>query len=279
MKSRAAGPASGLPSHFFSDRKGRFPVGPPPPSAAPQSLAPGTQAQSFAPPPAAMQAEEAGGAPLTSNCGRITDSRGNGVSGASITILGAHPASSKSGPDGRYCVPASAGDTLVVLHVGFEPARIPLAAGAGLDVDLEPIGTLGPEAGMALARPAEPRLAAQVASGVDVYAGATGSLRTLVDAARGRTDVARRGRNAGAWERAARAWEKVIPRAGGAASLDARFQFLTALREEWRIDPNPDRERAYRGTLAQFLVIAPAGLPARATALQWRSELPGGGAR
>jgi len=279
MKARAAGPATTdevSRKGFFTSQKSLFRAGPSP-AASPQPVAPGGTTQSLAAPGTqAMRADES--TPLTSACGRITDSRGNGLPAASIALLGANPASAKSGPDGRYCLPAAAaGDTLVVLHVGFEPARVPVASAASLDVDLQPIGTLGSKAGLVVGRSMPSERSGFVAH--DLYAGAPPDVRRLLSDARSRTTLAQRDHNAGAWERAARAWEKVVPRVSGAASLDARFQVLTAVREQWRIDPTPDRERTYRGALGQFIAVAPPGLPERATALKWRSELAAGGPR
>ncbi|MFM7231116.1 MAG: zf-HC2 domain-containing protein [bacterium] len=83
----------------------------------------------------------------TQVCGRITDSRGEPLRGVQVMLLGAGPRTrmAKSAPDGSYCVEGPvAGDTLVVMHVGFEPVRTVVRSTAMLRLVLQPIGTLSP---------------------------------------------------------------------------------------------------------------------------------------
>jgi hypothetical protein len=86
-------------------------------------------------------------ASATQVCGRITDSRGEPLRGVQVMLLGAGPRTrmAKSAPDGSYCVEGPVtGDTLVVMHVGFEPVRSVVRSVAMLRIRLQPVGTLTP---------------------------------------------------------------------------------------------------------------------------------------
>jgi hypothetical protein len=218
------------------------------------------------------------GAPaLVIQCGKVTDTRGTPLGGVQITLLGASTRSSRSAADGSFCLPrAVAGDTLILMHIGFEPVRLVLAPSTSLAFGLEPVGTLGSRGGLALGGGARGLLHIPPAAGVptpDVYAGESDSVRIAVTRARQRTANARRAPSAGGWEAAASSWEGIAARTSGRAGSDARFEQLSALREAWRLAPTPARAERLRALLDTFIAAAPATLPERATAIRWQEEL------
>jgi hypothetical protein len=127
-------------------------------AAAPASPAPATSSREAAPRLTGSfskgfgaAAPRAVGSPApasaTQVCGRITDSRGTPLRGVQVMLLGAGPRTrmAKSAPDGSYCVEGPVtGDTLVVMHVGFEPVRSVVRSVAMLRIRLQPVGTLTP---------------------------------------------------------------------------------------------------------------------------------------
>lgn len=127
-------------------------------AAAPASPAPATSSREVAPRLTGSfskgfgsAAPRAVGSPVPSSptqfCGRITDSRGEPLRGVQVTLLGVGPRTrmAKSATDGSYCVEGPVtGDTLIVMHVGFEPVRTVVRSAAMLRMVLQPIGTLTP---------------------------------------------------------------------------------------------------------------------------------------
>src|SRR5262245_55206699 len=95
-----------------------------------------------------------------SPCGTVHDTRGAPISGARVTVANDPLRTTRSGADGRFCLPRLAtGDTLSILRVGFQPQRIVVEPATSLAVKLEAIGTLGTDAGMKLGRGAPTALA------------------------------------------------------------------------------------------------------------------------
>ena len=217
-------------------------------------------------------------------CGSVRDARGQPIAGAQLTAMHDGVRTARTGPDGRFCFDVlRAGDTLTVLHVGFDPLQIVVGPRTLLALQLEPVGTLGPEAGGLLTKGGAPTAqpsagereagSSHFAPAPDVYAGQPEEIRDAVAAAREATGVARRERSAAGFEKAADLWTAVGARLSGAASYDARFQSLAALREALRAEPTADRAARLRQELAAFVAASPRSLPERATAVRWQSEL------
>jgi hypothetical protein len=203
-------------------------------------------------------------------------------------LLGASTRSSRSAADGSFCLPrAVAGDTLILMHVGFESVRVVLTASTSLAFGLEPVGTLGSRLGMQTGARSEGLLrippaatsrlksSAVNAPAADVYVDEPDSVRNAVAQARVRAAIARRERSSDAWEAAASSWDGIAAMARRNAGYDARFQSLSALREAWRVAPTPARAERLRSRLAAFIAATPRTLPERATALRWQGELAG----
>ncbi len=256
-----------------------------------RAVAPATgDALSRTAPPPAMLALDAH-QELASACGTVHDTRGIPVAGAQVVATGAGTRTSRSGPDGRFCLTSlHAGDTLSVLRVGFEPMRFVVGANTSLAVRLEPVGTLGPQAGMLLGkRDASPSLAPREGLGelrseratmnfapdADHYLTQSAAVRSAVVEAREAVVIARRERTAGSYEKAFERWDRIGDLASGKASFDARFQALAALREAHRLEPTPARAARLRAGLTAFIAATPRTLPERATALRWQQELAG----
>ena len=115
-------------------------------------------------------------------CGSVRDARGQPIAGAQLTAMHDGVRTARTGPDGRFCFDLlRAGDTLTVLHVGFDPLQIVVGPRTLLALELEPVGTLGPEAGGLLTKGGAPSAqpsagereagSSHVAPAPDVYAG------------------------------------------------------------------------------------------------------------
>ena len=235
-----------------------------------------------------LKLELADASPLAVQCGTVSETRGTPVAGVQITLLGASTRSSRSAADGSFCLPrAVVGDTLILMHVGFEPVRVVLTASTSLAFGLEPVGTLGSHAGLSTGAKSEgllripPAATGQLepsafkAPAPDVYARESDSVRNAVAKARERTTIARRDRSGDAWEAAASSWDGIAAMVSGHAGYDARFQSVSALREAWRAAPTPARAERLRARMAAFIAATPRTLPERATVLRWRGELAG----
>jgi hypothetical protein len=285
-----------MAKHLFSTAPPPARAIAPPPSAAPRAaaekdaLAPGSaqgltansqsardEAHSGGGRPDEVKLQFAEATPLAVQCGTVTDARGMPLSGVQLTLLGTSTRSARSGPDGAFCLTnAVAGDTLILLHVGFEPVRLVLGASTSLVFGLEPVGTLGSRGGLVLGGKNEGFFklpSAASAPAPDLYAAEPDSVRAAVAQARQRTAIARREHTAEAWEAVASSWDRVAAGAAARAGSDARFQSLSALREAWLATPTPARAERLRARLAAFVAGAPATLPERATAVRWQQEL------
>lgn len=240
QKSLADAPAPGLASGAFKIRGGR------------------TDALGFA---------TATGTPLGDRCGTVRDTRGQPLAGAQLASNGARAMRTRSGADGRYCFESAplAGDTLVVLHVGLEPVRVVLTGVSSLVVAMEPVGTLGPADGMLTQAQSAPR--------TDVYEREPAAVRSAVDDARAQGALAERERTADAYERTVAAWDAVAVQTMGAATHDARFRSLGALREAYVLAPEPARRARLAAALESFIAATPRTLPERSTVLRWQQEL------
>ena len=311
MKQRAMAKGSEAPASKPAERSlwnsAKKLFTPPPPAASPSALAPTPEvapqkdalASGFAKvtektrnevkvrgegSSVALKPQLADAAPLAIQCGTVSDTRGTPVKGVQITLLGASTRSSRSAPDGSFCLPqAVAGDTLILMHVGFEPVRVVLTASTSLAFGLEPVGTLGQRDGMFVGGRAEgllklpPAAAGLAPAGTapapDVYAGEPDTVRTAVATARERTALAHRDRTAAQWESAASSWDAIAAMTSGHASYDARFQSLSALRESWLVGPTRARRERLQAVLVAFVAATPRTLPERATVLRWQGEL------
>jgi hypothetical protein len=222
-----------------------------------------------------------------SPCGTVQDARGTPIAGARITVTNDGLRTASSGADGRFCLPRlAAGDTLSILRVGFEPARLVVGPATSLAVRLEPIGTLGPGPETALGHPGPTALApgqvlrpgalvpAPRAPAADVYADQPAEIRLAVTQARDADELARREGSALAYERSAEAWTGIASRSAGAAALDARFHALASMRAAFRTEPTAARRDRLRAALAAFVATAPRTVPERDTAIRWQAELP-----
>jgi len=226
---------------------------------------------------------------LVARCGKVRDARGRVVAGAQVTAIrnGVHTV--RTDAEGSFCIDGlKAGDTLSVMHVGFDPHTVVVTPMTSLAITLEPVGTLGPNSTMLMGKqqpspsfsgavgahtgaPSESALAPSP----DVYAGQSSGVRQLVRDARDATSVARRERTAQGFERAAKQWAAVLGQVQGAPADDARFQYVSALRDAYQLEPTADREGRLRSAITAFLALAPATLPERATVARWEAELSG----
>jgi carboxypeptidase family protein/putative zinc finger protein len=225
---------------------------------------------------------------LVAHCGKVRDSRGHELAGAQVTAVHAGVRTARTGPDGSFCIDGlKSGDTLTVMHVGFDPYTVVMTPMTSLAITLEPVGTLGPNATMLTGKAQEPAptlggaargfLGAPVDSAPrpDVYAGQSSGVRLLVRDAREATAVARREHTAPSFETAAKQWAAVLGQVKGAPADDARFQYVSALRAAYQLQPTSEREARLRSAITAFLALAAASLPERATVQRWESELNG----
>ena len=224
-------------------------------------------------------------------CGTVRDSRGRAVSGAQVLVVNDVTRTARTGADGSFCLSRlEPGDQLSVLRVGYEPARITVTDGTSLALVMEPVGTLGPEAGKGLAVPGAPQAfkqegtpsgaskslantpAKSAAPAPDVYSSQPAAVRDSVAAAREAARVARRDRAAVAMDGAAVRWDAVTALVAGAALHDARFQALSLRREALGLAPTAERANRFQADLRVYLAKAPTSLPEYATARRWQSE-------
>ena len=224
---------------------------------------------------------------LAPRCGKVRDSSGRALAGVQVTAMHDGVRTTRTDAEGAFCIDGlQAGDTLTVMHVGFDPHTEVVTAMTSLAITLEPVGTLGPNATMLMGKAqSSPTLSGAVrahtgapsesalAPSPDVYAEQSFGVRQLVRDARDATSVARRERTATSFERAAKQWGAVMGQVKGAPADDARFQYVSALREAYHLEPTVERERGLRSAITAFLALAPASLPERATVERWQKEL------
>ena len=295
MKQRSAAPATG----------GALSLGAPAPapalapSSAKRSPAPTANeppaARSLAPSPAegvasAGQETDTGvAAPALSPCGSVHDSRGRAVSGAQVVVVNDITRTSRTGADGSFCLPRlERGDVVSVLRVGYDAVRITVGDDSPLAVVMEPVGTLGSEAGKGLVTPGAPSagtpgfmsgmpkqvpptMAKASAPVPDPYATQPANVREAVAAAREGARVARRDRSADAMDAAALRWDAVTALVTGALLHDARFQALSLRRESLSATPTSERLTRFHADLDRFLAQAPHNLPEYATSQRWKT--------
>jgi anti-sigma factor RsiW len=231
---------------------------------------------------AKLNANTSGLPGLVARCGKVRDSRGRVVAGAQVTAIrnGVHTV--RTDAEGSFCIDGlKAGDTLSVMHVGFDPHTVVVTPMTSLAITLEPVGTLGPNSTMLMGKqqpspsfsgalgahtgaPSESALAPPP----DVYAGQSSGVRQLVRDARDATSVARRERTAPGFERAAKQWAAVLGQVKGAPADDARFQYVSALRDAYQLEPTADREGRLRSAITAFLALAPPHCP---SVQRWRA--------
>jgi hypothetical protein len=226
---------------------------------------------------------------LTARCGKVRDSRGHVVVGAQVTAVRNGVRTARTDTEGSFCIEGLApGDTLTVMHVGFDPVTVVMTPMTSLAITLEPVGTLGPNSTMLMGKAQTsspsfsgamskhvPAAADSVAPPADVYAGQTFGVRQLARDAHEATAVARRERTAPAFENAAKQWATVLRQVKGAPAYDASFQYVSALRAAYQLESTGERAGRLRSAMAAFLAIAPATLPERATVERWKAELDG----
>ncbi len=277
------------------------PVRPPAPPAAPVTTsneAPAAKA-ALAPTEGAVRtsgtrAEEkeqlsASAEPLAP-CGTVRDSRGRAVSGAQVMVVNDVTRTSRTGPDGSFCLSRlERGDQLSVLRVGYEPVRITVGDASPLAVVMEPVGTLGPEAGKLLtpkgtpsalmhgfttdaSKALTPTPQKAVAPVPDLYVTQSVAVREAVAGAREAARLARRDRAALAMDAAATRWDAIAALVAGSALHDARFQALSLRRESLGVEPNAARLSRFNDGLRLFLAEAPHDLPEYGTALRWKAQ-------
>jgi hypothetical protein len=227
---------------------------------------------------------------LVATCGRVRDSSGRVVAGAQVTAVHDGVRSARTDAEGAFCIDGlAAGDTLTVMHVGFDPYTVVMTPMTSLAITLDPVGTLGPNATMLTGRPqASPTFSGALRSHVeapadtatapppDVYAGLSSGIHQLVADARAATAVAQRKRTAPDFENAASQWATVLRQVSqvkGAPTYDASFQYVGALRSAYQLEPTSERDRRLRSAIAAFLASVPATRPERATVERWQAEL------
>ncbi|HXS81203.1 MAG TPA: carboxypeptidase regulatory-like domain-containing protein [Methylomirabilota bacterium] len=228
---------------------------------------------------------------LGPHCGKVHDSRGRALAGVQVTAVQNGVRTTRTDAEGSFCIDGlKAGDTLSVMHVGFDPYTVVVTPSTSLAITLEPVGTLGPNSTMLMGKQrslfsdaagthtAAPSESLRAPS-PDVYSGQSFGVRQLVRDARDVTSVARRERTAPRFEQAAKQWAAVLGQVKGAPADDARFQYVSALREAYHLEPTRDREARFRSAITAFLALAPATLPERATVTRWEAELNGASGR
>jgi anti-sigma factor RsiW len=296
MKQRSAAPATGGALSLGAPA----PAPAPAPSSAKRSPAPTANeppaARALAPSPAdgVASAERELDTSATTRalapCGSVHDSRGRAVSGAQVVVVNDITRTSRTGADGSFCLPRlERGDVVSVLRVGYDPVRITVDEDSPLAVVMEPVGTLGPEAGKGLVTPGAPSagtrgflsgtpkqvtptMAKASAPVPDPYATQPANVREAVAAAREGAHVARRDRSADAMDAAALRWDAVTALVTGALVHDARFQALSLRRESLSATPTSERLTRFNVGLQLFLAQTPHDLPEYATALSWKSQ-------
>lgn len=224
-------------------------------------------------------------------CGSVRDSRGRAVAGAQVVVVNDITRTSRTGPDGSFCLPRlERGDVVSVLRVGYDPVRITVGDTSPLAVVMEPVGTLGPEASKGLVAPGAPSaLTHGFTSGTtkpgpatptkasapvpDPYAALPANVREAVAVAREAARVARRDRSADAMDAAALRWDAVTALVTGAVLHDARFQALSLRREALSAAPTSERLTRFQADLDRFLAQAPHNLPEYATAQRWKTAV------
>ena len=222
---------------------------------------------------------------LAATCGKVRDSRGRAIAGAQVTALHDGVRTARTDPEGAFCIPGlGAGDTLTVMHVGFDPWTVVVTPMTSLAIELQPVGTLGPNATMLTGKPqASPTFSGALrahafadtahAPRPDVYAEQSSGVRQLVRDAREAMAIAQREHTAPAFENAAKRWATVLGQVTGAPADDARFQYVSALRSAYQLEPTSEREVRLGKAIDAFLALAPATLPERATVERWKTEL------
>ena len=179
-------------------------------------------------------------------CGVVRDARARAVPGATVTVIETGR-SVRTDSAGHFCVPAAGTDaTLSVLAVGFEPVRIGMHGGGGvqpLAVSLKAVSAVGQ--GLSLAREPSWRSRAVPNPG---------------EAAR--------------WDSVATRTEGSLAGLRGTASRTAALRTLADARlRAWRAAASSERQRAALAAIQRYIEVLPEG-SARAEAIRWRDELP-----
>jgi hypothetical protein len=215
---------------------------------------------------------------VAATCGKVRDSRGRVVAGAEITAVRNGVRTARTDAEGAFCVDGlGVGDTLTVMHVGFDPYTLVVTPMTSLAITLEPVGTLGPNATMLTGKPqASPSFSgalSQAAAAPDPYASQSSGIRQLARDAREATAIAQREHTAPAFERAAKDWSTVLRQVKGAPADDARFQHVSTLRSAYQLEPTAEREGRLRKAITAYLALTPETRPERATVARWQAEL------
>jgi hypothetical protein len=230
---------------------------------------------------------------VAATCGKVRDSRGRVVAGAEITAVRNGVRTARTDAEGAFCVDGlGVGDTLTVMHVGFDPYTLVVTPMTSLAITLEPVGTLGPNSTMLTGKPqASPSFTGALHAHAnasadsappapsDPYAGQSSGIRQLARDARAATAIAQREQTAPAFERAAKDWSTVLRQVKGAPADDARFQHVSTLRSAYQLEPTAEREGRLRKAITAYLALTPETRPERATVARWQAELDSGPGR
>jgi len=217
----------------------------------------------------------------------VRDSRGRVVAGAEITAVRNGVRTARTDAEGAFCVDGlGVGDTLTVMHVGFDPYTLVVTPMTSLAITLEPVGTLGPNATMLTGKAREPSPSftgalhahanapadAAPPAPSDPYASQSSGIRQLARDAREATAIAQREHTAPAFERAAKDWSTVLRQVKGAPADDARFQHVSTLRSAYQLEPTAEREGRLRKAITAYLALTPETRSERATVARWQAE-------
>jgi Putative zinc-finger len=295
--------AAGTSGAVYADKARRAePMG----AGAPSAAAPGAAAQAGANSPASasapldaekksartsnqgMTTDELSSTRTTRHCGSIRDPRGGAIASAQVMVAETGTSVS-SAADGAFCIDVpSAGRTLVVMAVGYEPLREPVEPGVqgSLDLALHPVAVL--EGGYAaqtakLSSSAAPSLApAPPSAGSRALKQAPGIPGMISDsvsammatAMRVETDAAR-AHSATQYEAAAVQWEKVLRNVKRApAENGIRFRVAQARYNAWIYDPAKARADAANASIRAYVASAPEGAE-RDLGQRWLEHLSG----
>jgi hypothetical protein len=192
-------------------------------------------------------------------CGRVIDNRGRPIVGAEAAIA-EFGLTTVTGHDGRFCLDVPAGArTLVIMSVGFEPARRAVTVSAGTveeNVTLQTIPVLDTPA-----KPkAVPRLSVGEAPALDTFSTWPSALRDAARSAQRQHDRALQLKTAHEFDHAAEDWSRVLERARGTPhELLVRDRLGDARYRAWEAGTTPDRAARAVEALTAYLARAPQG--------------------
>ncbi len=220
-------------------------------------------------------------------CGTIRDPAGRPLANAQLMVVETGT-SAQSRADGSFCLDvAPPGRTLVIMAVGYMPQRLNLDArmDASLAITLQvvsvvggnlaliggaPASRWGARKGAALDAAGQP---AAPATGGDVFANVSDSVRVQTIKARNLESAAELTHSAPGYDLAAMQWEHALRRLdGGPLEIETRYRIASARYRAWKTERTHERSVAALESISSFVLRAPAG-PEMEQATRWLGEL------